>query len=373
MSDCYNYRIRKVAVSTGIISTIAGTGIYSSSGDNGPATNAGLAYPVSVAVDSAGNVYISDKNNHRIRKITASTGVITTIAGTGSAGYSGDGGPATAADIENPSGINLDSNGNVYFGDFTAYNVVRKVTVSTGIISTVAGVAGTSGGFSGDNMQATSAQMSNPHDVVLDSNGNLYICDLGNNRVRKVDVSTGVVSTVVGSGTASSTGDGAAATAATINGPVFIRFDSAGNYYLSECSGNRIRKVVTVSTDIPTAAPSLSPHSISVISTIAGTGSAGYSGDGGLATAATMNNLRQLATDSSGNVYVSDYGNNRVRKITASTGIITTYVGTGSAGYLGDGGVASSAVLQGPQGLYIDASSGTSTHSLTHSLTYLLT
>jgi hypothetical protein len=173
--------------------------------------------------------------------------MITTIAGTGIAGYSGDNGPATSANIQNPYGINLDSSQNVYFGD--ANNVIRKVTVSTGIISTVAGIG--SGGFNGDNIQATAATLNGPHDVVFDSYGNLYISDRYNNRIRKVDVSTGVITTVVGIGTSSSTGDGGAATSATINGACNSRFDSSGNYYISECDGSRVRKVVTVTTDSP--------------------------------------------------------------------------------------------------------------------------
>ncbi len=311
-----------------------------------------------------GNVYIGDHNNHRVRKITASTSVITTIAGTGSSGYSGDGGAATAAAIAYPVGVNLDSSLNVYFGDFYSNKVIRKVTVSTGIISTVAGTGSTSGGYNGDNIQATAATLNGPHDVVLDSYGNLYISDRGNNRVRKVTVSTGVITTVVGTGATSSTGDGSAATSAVINGPCFSRFDSAGNYYISECEGYRVRKVVTVSTEIPTSAPStqptyypsLSPHSISVISTIAGTGSAGYSGDGGQATSATLYYPHGIALDSSGNVYFSDNNNYRVRKITTSTGIISTYAGTGSTIYSGDGSQATSAGLLNLNGLCIDSS-----------------
>lgn len=202
-----------------------------------------------------GNVYIGDCTNNRIRKITASTNVITTIAGTGAFGYSGDGGAATAAAIAYPHNINLDIAGNVYFGDWLAYNVIRKVTVSTGIISTVAGTGSSSGGYNGDNIQATAATLNYPHDVVLDSYGNLYISDVFNHRVRKVTISTGVITTIAGSGTASSTGDGSAATSATINGPIASVFDSAGNLFISEVSGARIRKIVTVSTEIPTVAP----------------------------------------------------------------------------------------------------------------------
>jgi uncharacterized alkaline shock family protein YloU len=320
-------------------------------------------------------VYIGDWFNHRIRKITVSTGVITTIAGTGVTGFSGDGGAATSAKIAYPTGINLDSAGNIYFGDEVGYNVIRKVTISTGIISTVAGTGSTTGGYNGDSIQATAASLYYPNDVVLDSYNNLYISDRSNNRVRKVDVSTGVITTLVGTGTYSSTGDGAAATSATMKGPCFTRFDKSGNYYITEGgeygvdAGSRIRKVTTVTTDIPTIAPSvqptyypsLSPHSISVISTIAGTGTASYSGDGSQATSAELSNVFGIDLDSSGNVYVSDWNNHRVRKIIVSTGIITTYAGTGASSYSGDGGAASSAALYNPVGLCIDTS-GKHTH-----------
>ena len=312
-----------------------------------------------------------------------STDLLSTIAGIGLAGYSGDGGQATSALIQNPCGVNLDSAGNVYFGDFTAYNVIRKITVSTGVISTVAGTGSATGGYNEDNIQATAATLFNPHDVVLDSFGNLYISDRFNHRVRKVDVSTGVITTIVGSGAATSSGDGSAATAATINGPNYSRFDSAGNYYITECEGHRVRKVVTVTTEIPTTAPSvqptyfpsLSPHSISVISTIAGTGTGSYSGDNGQATSAAINYPHGIALDSSGNVYFCDFANHRVRKITSSTGIITTYAGTGASSYSGDGGAASSASLYNPNGLCIDSSGNNFTRNsipLTHSTTYFV-
>ena len=206
-----------------------------------------------------GNVYIGDYSNHRVRKVTASSGLIDTIAGTGAEGYSGDNGQATAALINFPHGVNLDASFNVYFGDVRGCNVIRKITVSIGIISTVAGTGSTSGGYNGDNIQATAATLYNPADVILDSYGNLFICDGDNNRVRKVDVSTGVITTIIGTGTASSTGDGSASTAATVTGPWFNRFDSAGNHYITEITGNRVRKVTIVTTEIPTTAPSVTP------------------------------------------------------------------------------------------------------------------
>ncbi len=302
-----------------------------------------------------GNLYISDEGNSRVRKVAASTNVITTIAGTGVAGYSGDGGQATAAMIKYPRGVNLDTSLNVYFGDWGsgAFNVIRKITMSTGVISTVAGTGSTSGGYNGDNIQATAATLNQPHDVVLDGYGNLYICDYSNNRIRKVDVSTGVITTLVGTGTSSSTGDGSVATSATINRPCNIYFDS-DNLYITEDAGHRVRKVIT--TMAPTYYPSMSPHSISTITTIAGTGSSGYSGDGGQATSATMSTASGIVVDQSGNVYFSEYDNNRVRKITVSTSIITTYAGTGASSFSGDGGIASSATLYNPSGLGMDTS-----------------
>ncbi len=260
------------------MSTIAGTGSFSYGGDNGQATSASLKYPVGVALDtsgkctnpytgsitnlrtSVGNIYIGDNQNNRVRKVIALTSIISTIAGTGTPGYSGDGGQATAANIQYPHGINLDSSLNIYFGTCCAYNVIRKVTISTGIISTVAGSGSATGSYNGDNIQATAATLYYPHDVFLDSYDNLYICDSYNHRVRKVDVSTGLITTVVGTGTASSTGDGAAATSANVNTPVFSRLDTAGNLYITESIGNRVRKVVTVTTDVPTATPSFAPR-----------------------------------------------------------------------------------------------------------------
>ena len=248
-------------------------------------------------------MYISEFSNHRIRKVTASSGVITTIAGTGQEGYSGDGGQATAALISYPVGINIDSATNVYFG--VSY-VVRKVDVSTGIITTVAGSGDI--GYNGDNIQATAASLSFPHDVVLDSDGNLYISDYSGNRIRKVDVSTGIITTVVGTGEASSTGDGSDASLATLNVPCFSRFDSAGNFYISECDGNRVRIITNLVAASPTSTPTvytsvaphptLAPRSFGKISTVAGSDL--INGDGGNATSAFFTTPLGIAVDSLG-------------------------------------------------------------------------
>jgi sugar lactone lactonase YvrE len=237
---------------------LAGNGNTGFNGDNIQASVATLYFPVGVALDSDSNIYIGDQYNHRVRKITVSTGVMTTVAGSGLTGYSGNNGPATSANIYRPCGINLDSNNNIYFGEYDGYGVIRKVTVSTGIISTVAGTG--SQGYNGDNIQATSAKLNSPYDVVVDSYGNLYIADWSNNRVRKVTVNTGVITTIVGTGSGSSTGDGSAASSASVNGPIFVRFDSAENLYITEIVGSRVRKVSTVTTEIPTSAPSYTPR-----------------------------------------------------------------------------------------------------------------
>ncbi len=255
IADLNNDHIRKVTATTGVITSIAGSVSGSYGGDGGAATSASLYGPTGIAIDTSGNLYISDQFNDRIRKIAVSTNIITTIAGTGMNGFSGDGGAATSASIQRPIGVSLDSSSNVYFGDYGGYNVIRKITVSTGIITTVAGTGSPTGGYNGDNIQATAATFNSPTDVIVDSVGNLYICDNLNNRVRKVTISTGLIETVVGNGTAASAGDGLAATSAAVKSPVFSRFDSAGNLYISENTGSRVRKVITVSSDAPTMEP----------------------------------------------------------------------------------------------------------------------
>ena len=261
IADQGNHCVRKVTVQSSIITTIAGTGSSGYNGDGIDATSATMDYPVGVALDSSANFYISDGFNNRIRKVFSSTGIIFTVAGTGVAGYSGDGGQATSAAIKLPVGINLDNSGNFYFGDDNGYNVIRKVTVATGIISTVAGTGSATGGYNGDNIAATSATLYVPHDVVIDFFGNLYISDRNNNRVRKVTVSTGIITTVVGTGVTSSSGDGSAASSATVNWPVYSRFDSAGNLYVSEGAGDRVRKVLSFLPTIqPTSVPTFYPR-----------------------------------------------------------------------------------------------------------------
>lgn len=236
IADYTNNRVRKVDKSTGTISTIAGTGVAGYSGDGGPATSAQLNIPSAVLVDSLGNVYIADRGNHRIRKVDPS-GTISTVAGTGVVGYSGDGGLATSAQLSHPLGLALDSDNNLYIAENG--NTIRKVNPS-GIISTVAGNGGT--GYGGDNGPATSALMSNVSGVAVDGLGNVYIADTTNHRIRKVDQSTGIISTVVGTGVGGYSGDGGAATSAKLYYPHGVVVDSNGTLYIGE-SNHVIRKV----------------------------------------------------------------------------------------------------------------------------------
>lgn len=318
------------------INTIAGTGSVGFSGDGSAATSAVLNGPQDVSLDTFGNVYIADAANQRIRKITAATGIISTIAGTGSIGYAGDGGAATLATFNSPIGIDVDAAGNIYIAD-VGNHCIRKITAATGFISTVAGIG--SGGFSGDGGAATSARLQSPYDVTVDVSGNLFIADVSNNCIRKVTASTGIISTVAGTTSPGFSGDGAAASLAKLYQPFSIAVDASNNLYIADAANNRIRKVTA---------------STGVISTIAGTGTAGYSGDGSTATTAQLNKPYSIDVDNSGNVYFSDFNNQRIRKITTSTGIISTIAGTGSFGFSGDGGLAIFAQLANPKGIYVD-------------------
>jgi len=320
----------------GIINTVAGDGTQDYSGDGGAATSAGLFWPAGVAVDTAGNIYIADGNNNRIRKVTASTGVISTVAGDGTAGYNGDGIEATIAELYDPSGVAVDTAGNIYISDL-GNSRIRKVTVSTGIISTVAGDG--TGGYNGDGITATSAELGNPSGVAVDTAGNIYISDYSNNRIRKVTASTGIISTVAGNGTGGYSGDGGAATSAELYWPHGVAVDAVGNIYIADTSNNRIREVMA---------------STGIISTVAGDGTASYNGDGIAATSAELHSPEGVAVDTAGNIYTADLFNYRVRKVTASTGIISTVAGDGTGGYNGDGIAATSAELYWPIGAAVD-------------------
>ncbi len=262
--------------------------------------------------------------------------IINTMAGSGSAGYTGDGGPATAATLNSPWGIILDpTNSYLYISDF-GNSVVRVVDLSTGIINTFAGTG--TPGYSGDGGAATAATLSGPTGIACDPAGNVYIADNGNLCIRKVTISTGIISTVAGSGSWGYTGDGGPATAATMTNPNGVAVDAAGNIYIPDQSNYVIRKV---------------NGSTGVITTVAGSGSSGYTGDGGPATAATMALANDVSVDAAGNLYISDWFNYCIRKVDAATGLISTYAGdgTGTPGYAGDGGPATAALFNSPMGV----------------------
>ncbi len=430
ISDILNNRIRKVAAGTGIISTYAGNGTLAYSGDNGPAISAGISYPAGIVMDAAGNLYIAESGSERIRKVAASTGTITTVAGNGQYGYTGDGGAATSAELRDPTGVALDLAGNLYISD-TYNNVVRKVAAGTGIITTVAG-NGTAG-YTGDGGPATGAELYLPYGVAVDTVGNLYVADTYNVVVRKVTTSNGTINTVAGNGNApacySLGADGGAATSAALCYPQSVSVDNTGNLYIADTSRNRIRMVTAVSSapTTATAAPTFtvsggtynSPQVVTitdstpgaaiyvtmdgtppftfspgyrgpinvtggvtisavavapgyltstsstatytitspptdVITTIAGDGVHGFSGVGGPPTSAEFGTPQGTALDSAGNLYFSDTDNNVVWMLSAQTGNLSVVAGNGTPGYSGDGGPAGSAQLNSPHGVASD-------------------
>jgi len=335
IADTGNNRIRMVNAA-GTITTAAGTGLPTVGGDGGPATRAELNYPSGLAMDSAGNLIIGDAFNQRIRKVDAA-GTITTVAGTGTAGFSGDGGPATSAELFNgfvqPSGVAADMGGNLSIAD-VGNQRIRKVDLA-GTIRSIAGTG--TPGFSGDGGQATTAQLFYPAGVALDPSGNLFIADTNNCSIRMIDPA-GVITTVAGNGTVGSSGDGGPATGAQLGYPSGVALDASGNLFIADAGNNRIRKVDSGGT----------------ITTVVGTGSAGFSGDGGPGVSAQLNSPSGMAVDTRGNLFLADAGNNRIRKVD-SGGTITTIAGVGTTGFSGDGGPASSAQLNNPSGVVLDA------------------
>ena len=316
-------------ISTVVGSTTSGSGF---AGDGSAATNAKLNDPIQIALDSAGNLYIADSGSNRIRKVTASTGKISTIAGGSLAGYSGDGAAATAALLDDPEGIFLDSSGNIFIADLLN-NVVRKITTD-GKINTVAG--NSSRNFSGDGGPAISATLDYPLGLATDSSGDLFFADSFNHRIRIV-TPDGNINTYAGSGVANYSGDGGPATSADLNRPFGICLDAAGNLFIADNENHRIRKVT------PGGA----------ITTVAGTGTAGAAGDGGPATKAQLNRPYDVKVDSAGDLFIADYNNSRIRMVTPD-GVIRTIAGGSGFGYNGDGGAATAAQINQPTGIAID-------------------
>jgi hypothetical protein len=318
----------------GKIQTVVGTGEEGYAGDGGPADQALIDESYGCAFDAEDNLYISDGRNHTVRRIDRRTWVITTVAGNGEQGYSGDGGPATRATLNNLYSLTVDSNGDIYIVD-RLNAAIRKVDAATGIITTVAGTGVP--GYSGDGGPGHLAQLREPNDCFLDGHGGLLIADIQDQRIRRLDLKTGIITTFAGNGQKRRAGDGGPATEASIMGARAVCLDSRGNTYICEREGNGVRKV----------------DANGAISTFAGTGERDYTGDGGPALAATWGAPKAIRCDHHDNVIVVDTENNAVRRIDARTGIVTTIAG-GHQGDDGDGGNATAAGLARPHGCGID-------------------
>ena len=315
-----NHVVREFSV-TGVLTTVAGSGVQGFAGDNGPAVAAELDSPAGLAMDKAGNLYIADTHNHRIREVSATTGMISTVAGTGVAGFAGDGGAATASQLDLPTALAVDSLGNVYVAD-TGNHRVRRIAAGSGGIATVAGNGVE--GFAGDGGAATVASIDSPNGLALDAAGNLYVADTHNGRVRLVSAASGVISTVVGAGVAGGSvqafgGDGGAATAAGLALPRGLALDAAGNLYVADSANHRIRRISAAGT----------------ITTVAGEGTEAFAGDGGAAVGASLDMPRSVAISPGGLVTLADTGNQRVRQIDALPAPgpdIHTIAGVGAGG-----------------------------------------
>lgn len=298
------------------------------------ATALPLMLPSAIAYDAQGNLYIAEAGSNTIRKVDTA-GRITTIAGTGTQGFSGDNGPATAARLDSPQGLALDAGNYLYIAD-THNHRVRKLDLTTGIITTM---AGTTAGFSGDNGLATAAQLDLPTALAVDANS-LYIADTQNYRVRKIAIATGLITTVAGNGTQSFSGDGGLATAASIDSPTGLAIDSAGDLSIADTHNHRIRRIAAAT---------------GIITTIAGTGAEAFTGDNADAKAASLALPHGLSIDAAGNLYIADTENDRIRRVDAVTGAITTVAGNGTQSFSGDNGAATLAALDSPRATAISS------------------
>ena len=318
----------------GKIQTVVGTGEEGYAGDGGPALEALIGEAYGCAFDTGDNLYICDGRTHTVRRIDKNTQVITTVAGTGEAGYSGDGGPATEATMDNLYSLTVDTNGDIYIVDrFNA--AIRKVEAASGIITTVAGTGEV--GYSGDGGPGDQAMLREPNDCFLDGKGGLLIADIQDQRIRRLDLISGMISTFAGNGDKERSGDGKPALESSFLGSRAVCMDSKGNTYIAEREGNGVRKI----------------DASGIMSTVAGTGERGYEGDGGPALTATWGSPKALRCDAQDNVVVVDTENHAIRVIHADSGIVTTIAG-GRLGGEGDGGPATEAAMDRPHGCGID-------------------
>lgn len=337
ITDSYSSQVFKVDTS-GNLTVVAGNGTAGYSGDGGPATSAALNGPEAVALDSSGNIFIADTANFIIREVAASSGTIQTIAGNGKEGYSGDGGPATSAQLDDPYGVFVDGSGNIFIAD-TDNSIIREV--SNGVINTVAGIPG-SFGYTGDGGVATAAQLDEPESVYVDGSGNIFIADTSNSVIREVVKATGDIQTVAGNGTACDVttdptcGDGGPATAAELNEPTGVFVDASGDIFIADTQNFVIREVTA-----------------GTINTVAGTlGTEGSTGDNGPATSAELNYPSTMVVDGSGDIFIADTDNYVIREVTG--GNISAFAGNGTLAYSGDGGLATNAAMNFPGETFVD-------------------
>ena len=317
------------------LQTFAGTGVEGFSGDGGPATAAQINDPYGVVRGPDGAIWFCEHNGHRIRRV-APDGTISTVAGTGERGYSGDGGPASEATFDLPHELRFDADGDLFIAD-TANHVVRRIDATTHIITTVAGV-GRQRGYRGDGGPANEALLNSPHSIQFGPSGALYICDVANHVIRRVDPDTGIITTVAGTGRPGPTPDGAPIAGTPLNNPRSLDVDRSGDVWLVTREGNQVLRF---------------DMKAGVIRHIAGTGESGFTGNGGPAKLATLSGPKGIALDAAGNIWLADTESHTVRRIDASTGIIDVVAGTGAAGNGGDGDPLTIAMNR-PHGVFVD-------------------
>ena len=314
--------------------TIAGTGTAGFSGDGGPGTQAEINNPYGLVTGPDGALYFCEIGNHRVRRLDLKTNRISTVAGSGQKGYAGDGGSALEASLNEPYEVRFDRNGNMFFAEMQNH-VVRRVDAKSRIITTVAG-NGTAG-FGGDGGPAAKAQLRQPHSIAFDAQGRLLICDIGNHRIRRVDLQTGIIETWAGTGERKPTPDGAPIAGTPLNAPRAITSDPDGNLYLVLREGNAVYRI--------------DPHAGRIYH-VAGTGETGYSGDGGPARLARLSGPKGVAWAPDGSLYLADTESHTIRRVDLKSGLITTVVGTGTRGN-GPDGDARLCRLSRPHGIFV--------------------